>query len=91
MTRGRVAGSSLLPLAACLLWGRPAAAAGRPYLILVFIDGMGWGDFSSFGNTELTTQRVDRLAGEGSRFDQFHVNSPIGSPSRSAPLASVRP
>lgn len=56
----------------------------RPNIILVFIDDMGWGDFSCFGNDEVETQNVDRLAREGVRFEQFYVNSPICSPSRTA-------
>ena len=55
-------------------------AATRPNLVLVFIDDMGWGDFSCFGNYEVETQNIDRLAGEGIRFEQFYVNSPICSP-----------
>ena len=45
---------------------------------------MGWGDFSCFGNDEVETENIDRLAGEGLRFEQFYVNSPICSPSRVA-------
>ncbi|MBC7353807.1 MAG: sulfatase-like hydrolase/transferase, partial [Thermogutta sp.] len=56
----------------------------RPNIILVFIDDMGWGDFSCFGNTEAKTPNVDSLAAEGIRFYQFYVNSPICSPSRCA-------
>ncbi len=56
----------------------------RPNIILVFIDDMGWGDFSSFGNTEAETPNIDRLAKEGIAFEQFYVNSPICSPSRVA-------
>ncbi|WP_315853354.1 sulfatase-like hydrolase/transferase [Bremerella alba] len=55
-----------------------------PNIILIFIDDMGWGDFSSFGNEAATTQHCDRLAKEGIRFTQFYVNSPICSPSRAA-------
>jgi len=58
--------------------------AERPNLILVFIDDMGWGDFSCFGNEAAQTPHIDRLAEEGLRFDQFYVNSPICSPSRVA-------
>lgn len=58
--------------------------ADRPNVVLVFIDDMGWGDFSCFGNKEAETPNVDRLAKEGIRFEQFYVNSPICSPSRTA-------
>lgn len=55
-----------------------------PNVVLVFIDDMGWGDFSCFGNTSVETENIDRLASEGIRFEQFYVNSPICSPSRVA-------
>ena len=58
--------------------------AKKPNIILVFIDDMGWGDFSCFGNTAVETQNIDRLARDGIRFEQFYVNSPICSPSRVA-------
>lgn len=67
----------------CLVNVSPAAA-DRPNVILILIDDMGWGDFSCFGNTELKTQHMDQLASEGIRFEQFYVNSPICSPSRTA-------
>jgi uncharacterized sulfatase len=49
---------------------------------MVFIDDMGWGDFSCFGNKDAKTPNIDRLADEGIRFEQFYVNAPICSPSR---------
>jgi uncharacterized sulfatase len=45
---------------------------------------MGWGDLSCFGNEEAKTPNIDRLAAEGLRFEQFYVNMPICSPSRTA-------
>ena len=51
---------------------------------MVFVDDMGWSDFSCFGGKSVTTQNVDRLASEGLRFTRFYVNSPICSPSRVA-------
>lgn len=61
----------------------PSAGARRPpNLVMVFLDDMGWGDFSCFGNTEARTPNVDRLAAEGIRYSQFYVNAPICSPSR---------
>ena len=32
----------------------------KPNVILVFIDDMGWGDFSCFGNDEVETENIDR-------------------------------
>ena len=58
-------------------------AADKPNIIVVFIDDMGYSDFSCFGGT-VETQHVDRLAAEGIRFTNFYVNSPICSPSRVA-------
>src|SRR5512137_2186139 len=61
-----------------------AAAERRPNIVMIFIDDMGWGDFSCFGNTEAKTPNIDALAAGGIRFSQFYVNSPICSPSRCA-------
>ena len=61
----------------------PLKLAAKPNIILVFIDDMGWGDFSCFGNEAAETPHIDRLAKEGVRFEQFYVISPICSPSRS--------
>ncbi len=60
------------------------AADAAPNFVMVFVDDMGWGDFSCFGNESIETENIDRLASEGIRFEQFYVNSPICSPSRVA-------
>ena len=54
-----------------------------PNIIVVFIDDMGYSDFSCFGGS-VQTQHIDQLAAEGIRFTNFYVNSPICSPSRVA-------
>jgi arylsulfatase A-like enzyme len=60
------------------------AAETQPNIVVVFIDDMGWSDFSCFGNQDARTPNIDRMAAEGIRFEQFYVNSPICSPSRCA-------
>ncbi len=62
----------------------PAAESRPPNIVMVFIDDMGWGDFSCFGNRDAKTPNIDKLANEGLRFSQFYVNAPICSPSRCA-------
>jgi len=71
-------------LLACLLLPVGSLSASQPNIIVIFIDDMGWGDFSCFGNQDAQTPQIDRLAREGIRFEQFYVNSPICSPSRVA-------
>lgn len=67
------------------------AAPARPNVLIVFIDDMGWGDFSCFGNKDAQTPNIDRLAAEGLRFEQFYVNYPICSPSRCALVTGQYP
>lgn len=55
-----------------------------PNVVLIFIDDMGYGDLSCFGNTSIQTPHIDALADKGLRLTQFYVNSPICSPSRVA-------
>ncbi|TWU29071.1 Arylsulfatase [Novipirellula artificiosorum] len=74
----------LLVAAFIMTFAQESDAADQPNIVLVFIDDMGWGDFSCFGNDDAETPNIDRLATEGVRFEQFYVNSPICSPSRTA-------
>ena len=74
--------STISPLAQLCV--RAESTAAHPNIVVVLIDDLGWGDFSCFGNTHVETANIDRLAAEGVRFEQFYVNAPICSPSRTA-------
>jgi iduronate 2-sulfatase len=83
----RQVGTVLLAIVWLLAVVSVASASGRgprPNIVMVFIDDMGWGDLSCFGNRDAETPQIDRLAREGLRFSQFYVNAPICSPSRCA-------
>lgn len=60
------------------------SASVRPNIIVFLIDDMGWADLSCFGGKVVETKNIDRLANGGIRFQNFYVNSPICSPSRTA-------
>lgn len=66
----------------------PPSNPGRdkklPNIVFILTDDMGWGDVSVSGGKQGDTPNLDRLAREGTRFDQFYVASPICSPSRAA-------
>ncbi|HSA11388.1 MAG TPA: sulfatase-like hydrolase/transferase [Candidatus Paceibacterota bacterium] len=80
--------SALFCWVACLGLADAACAAiaqaPRPNFIFVLIDDMGYADLSCYGQTQVETPHLDRLAREGIRFTQFYVNAPICSPSRTA-------
>ena len=68
-----------------------AQSAKKPNVIIFFIDDLGYGDLSSYGNTQIKTTHIDALAKRGTRFMQFYVNSPVCSPSRVAMLTGQYP
>lgn len=72
----------LVRLSLMLCVAASLCVADRPNIVFVFIDDMGYGDLSCYGNTDVRTANIDRLAEEGIRFEQFYVASPICSPSR---------
>lgn len=73
--------------ALCIQAGMPAEAlakVGRPNIVLIFIDDMGYGDIGPFGNKVNQTPNLDRMANEGNRVTQFYVSNTNCTPSRSA-------
>lgn len=74
----------LLLVTCYLLLPISGRAVDRPNILIFFIDDMGYGDPSCFGNELVETPHIDSLAAEGRRFTNFYVNSPICSASRVA-------
>ena len=63
-----------------------AGAAGRPNIILIVADDLGYGDLSCYGQQKFQTPNIDRLAEQGMRFTQYYAGSTVCAPSRSALL-----
>ena len=55
---------------------------GRPNIILIVADDLGYSDLQSYGNVRIHTPNIDSLGSGGVRFTQAYVTSPICSPSR---------
>ena len=50
----------------------------RPNIIFVFADDWGFGDLGVYGNTEVVTPNIDKMAAEGTRFTQFQTMQKAG-------------
>ena len=74
--------------AAGLLGG---AEAPPPNIVIIFLDDSGWADFHPFGDPPYPTPAVERLAGQGCRFNNFYVPQAVCSASRSALMSGCYP
>lgn len=68
-----------------------AATPRKPNIVFLFADDMGYGDLHCYGDKDLQTPNLDRMAAEGIRLTDFHVASPVCGPSRSALLTGRYP
>ncbi len=74
--------ASLLLLAASALL--PAATPpARPNILWILGDDLGV-ELACYGNPDVRTPHLDRLAAEGVRYARFYTTSPVCSPARSA-------
>jgi arylsulfatase A-like enzyme len=64
--------------------GRAAAQVGKPNIVFILADDLGYADVSCYGQRDYTTPNVDRLALEGMRFTQAYANSSVCSATRTA-------
>src|SRR4051812_27254156 len=85
-------------LFAAVLAVAPAAGAVHaadpprgPNVVFILADDLGWGDLGCYGNRDLPTPHLDRLAAGGKLFTHFYVCGSVCSPSRCAFLTGQFP
>ena len=62
-----------------------------PHLVLFLSDDHGAADAGCYGNPDVRTPHLDRLAEEGLRFERAYCASPSCTPSRSALFTGLMP
>jgi arylsulfatase A-like enzyme len=89
-----------LPLLTALLFAPLAAlqaadapkTVGKPNILIVLVDDMGYGDPQCFNpQSKIATPNIDRLAQEGMRFTDAHAGGSICVPSRYSLLSGRMP
>jgi uncharacterized sulfatase len=66
-----------------------AAEAPRPNIIFILADDLGYGDLGCYGQKQIQTPHLDRMAAEGLRFTQFYAGSTVCAPSRSVLMTGL--
>jgi arylsulfatase A len=69
----------------------PVAPAQRenPNIIFIYADDLGYGDLGSYGQQDIKTPHLDRLANEGMLFTQAYSGHTVCAPSRSSLMTGM--
>ena len=84
LTRRQFVGGTLAASALASLSVPDVSAAGRPNILFILADDLGWGDLSCYGRPDFQTPNLDRLAKEGVRFTNAYSAAPVCTPTRVA-------
>lgn len=63
----------------------------KPNILVIYLDDLGYGDVSAYGQTTLLTPNIDSLASGGVRFTNGYATSATCTPSRYAFLTGIYP
>lgn len=66
-------------------------AAERPNIVLIMTDNHGAWSLGSYGNPDIQTPNLDRMAAEGVRFTRSFSNNAVCSPTRATYLTGLMP
>ena len=63
----------------------------KPNFIIFIADDISWDDFGCYGNKDVKTPNIDRLAGEGLIFNNMYLTTSSCSPSRNSIITGRYP
>ena len=86
----RVCGASA-GLAAAPVFARRSPRRERPNVLLILADDMTYHDLGCYGNPQVHTPNLDRLAGEGVRFQRAFNSAPMCAPTRMSLYTGIHP
>jgi arylsulfatase B len=80
-----VAAWLLVPLAALNAADAPRPV-GKPNIVFIVVDDLGYGELGCYGGKDIPTPQIDALAASGARFTNGYVSAPFCAASRAALL-----
>ncbi|MFT5130203.1 MAG: arylsulfatase A-like enzyme [Rhodothermales bacterium] len=75
-----IRGLALLLIVGCV--ANSAIAADKPNLIYILADDLGYGDLGCYGQKQMKTPNIDKMAAEGMKFSRHYAGSTVCAPSR---------
>jgi arylsulfatase A-like enzyme len=69
--------------------GKTNLYQGKPNIIFILGDDLGYGDLGCYEQTRIETPNIDRLAASGIMFTQFYAGAPVSAPSRCVLLTGI--
>ena len=82
LSRRHFIGGAVAAATATSVFKNRVSAAGRPNILFILADDLGWGDLSCYGRPDYQTPNLDRLAREGIRFTNAYSAAPVCTPTR---------
>ena len=70
---------------------RRVSSGGAPNIVFIVGDDLGWHDLGCYGDNQVSTPNIDRLASEGVRFTNAFVVASSCSPSRASLITGQYP
>ena len=67
------------------------ASTGRPNVVFILADDLGYGELGSYGQQRIRTPSLDRLAAQGMRFTQHYAGNAVCAPSRAVLMTGRHP
>ncbi len=84
--------ASAVALLAATPWARAEgdpAAVSQPNIVFILADDLGYGDLGCYGQKDIKTPNLDRMAAEGTRFTQAYCGTSVCAPSRCALMTGL--
>lgn len=81
----------VLAIVAVAIASTACAQSARPNVVFILTDNQGAWTLGCYGNKDVRSPNIDRLAAEGVRFTRAYANNPVCSPNRATLLTGLMP